>query len=404
MLSGVASGAVNVYRMVIILVVLVCAGCNLGFTGEGAPASFEGPPIIHIAAPSPNQTFLAGATVIVQARVENAGPDLARISVLLDDALLGEKVNPNKTNAAVLPLTIDWPTSNTGEFKISVLAERGDGELSREDVHIRVIAESSAESAATSETARQEAVAPEPRDATANRQPEAAEDEEQPTDQPAPAPTEAEPAVSGTSRVAGTMTQPARIRVGPGATYDLVGNLDENLEVMIVAVNPSREWYRIAYNDLEDAWVYAEFVQPAGDISGLPVETGPPMPAEQGVNLVVVDVQLEPPVVCNQQATVRARIRNEGTDEAGNVAWVIAEPVLVSDGSSLLENPPLAYLKTLDAEEEDTVEFLLTLTTHADQEQFIRIVVDSGNHLPETDETDNSGNSASFILQKGECG
>ena len=91
------------------------------------------------------------------------------------------------------------------------------------------------------------------------------------------------------------MTQPARIRVGPGATYDLVGNLDENLEVMIVAVNPSREWYRIAYNDLEDAWVYAEFVQTAGDTSGLPVETGPPMPAEQGVNLVVVDVQLEPP-------------------------------------------------------------------------------------------------------------
>ena len=86
------------------------------------------------------------------------------------------------------------------------------------------------------------------------------------------------------------------------------------------------------------------------------------------------------------------------------MAWVIAEPVLISDGSSLIENPPLTYLKTLDAEEEDTVEFLLTLTTHVDQEQFIRIVVDSGNHLPETDETDNSGNSASFILQKGECG
>ena len=72
----------------------------------------------------------------MQARVENAGPDLARISVLLDDALLGEKVNPNETNAAVLPLTIDWPTSNEGEFIISVLAERGDGSYAREDVSI----------------------------------------------------------------------------------------------------------------------------------------------------------------------------------------------------------------------------------------------------------------------------
>ncbi len=402
MQSGVASGRVKVCRLALILVLLVCAGCNLGVIGEGAPASFEGPPIIHIAAPTPNQTFLAGATVIVQARVENAGPDLARISVLLDDALLGEKVNPNETNAAVLPLTIDWPTSNTGEFKISVLAERGNGEFAREDVNILVIAESSAESSTTSETARQDTVSPEPRDATADRQPDAAADGEQPPEQPPPAPTE--PAVTGASRVAGTMTQPARIRIGPGATYDLVGNLDENLEVMIDAVNPSREWYRIAYNDLSDAWVYAEFVQPVGDTSGLPIETGPPMPAEQGVNLVVIDVQLAPPIVCNQQTTARARIRNEGTDEAGNVAWVIAEPVLISDGSSLLENPPLAYLKTLEAEEEDTVEFPLTLTTHAGQEQFIRVVVDSGNHLPETDETDNTGNSAVFILQPGDCG
>ena len=76
----------------------------------------------------------------------------------------------------------------------------------------------------------------------------------------------------------------------------------------------------------------------------------------------------------------------------------------MSDGSSLLENPPLAYLKTLEADEEDTVEFPLTLTTHVDEEQLIRVVADSGNHLPETDETDNSLNSASFILQKGECG
>ena len=146
MQSGVASGRINAYRLMLVTVLLVCAGCNLGFPGEGALATFEGPPVIHIAAPSPNQTFLAGATVIVQARVENAGPDLARISVLLDDALLGEKLNPNETNAAVLPLTIDWPTSNAGEFKISVMAERGDGTLAREDVSILVISKASLES------------------------------------------------------------------------------------------------------------------------------------------------------------------------------------------------------------------------------------------------------------------
>ena len=388
MQSGVASVRINAYRLVFILVLLICAGCNLGIAGERAPASFEGPPVIKIASPSPMQTFLAGATVFVQARVENAGPDLARISVLLDDALLGEKRNPNETNAAVLPLTIDWPTSNVGEFKISVIAERGDGSFAREDVSVLVIAEASENSATMAGTTRPVVATPKPPDT---------EDRET-------SPAEAEPAIADDIRVAGTMLQPARIRQGPGATYDLVGNLDENHEIMIVAVNPTRSWYRISYDDQVDAWVYAEFVRPAADMSGVPVETGPPLPAAEGVNLVVVDVQIESPLVCGQESIVRARIRNAGADEAQSVAWVIAEAVLMSDGSSLTEDPPPAYLKTLKANEEYTVEMPVTLTTHFDEEQLIRVVVDSGNHLPEIDETDNTRNSASFVLQKGDCG
>ena len=371
---GVESGRINACRLTLIWVLFICAGCNLGSSGIAAPPSFEGPPVIKIAAPAPDETFLAGATVIVQARVENAGPDLTRISVLLDDALLGEKLNPNESNATVLPLTIDWPSSNAGEFQISVVAERGDGTIAREDVRIFVVSE---EGPASAESGLRQ----------------------QPDETPP-----ASEAAAGGRRVAGTMLQPARIRLGPGATYDLVGNLDENHEVLIVAINPSREWYRISYDGQVDAWVYAEFVRPAADISGLTVETGPPLPAAAGVNLVVLDVEIMSPLVCGQESIVKARIRNAGADEAQSVAWVIADAVLMSDGSSLIENPPPAYLKTLEANEEDIIEFPLTLTTHFDEEQLIRVIVDSGNHLPETDETDNSRNSASFILQKGDCG
>lgn len=372
MQSGVASLGINAYRLTLFLIMLICPGCNLGITGGGAPASFEGPPVIKIASPSPNQLFLAGATVIVQARVENAGPDLARISVLLDDALLGEKLNPNVTNAAVLPLTIDWPTSSVGEFKISVLAERGDGTFAREDLSILVVAEPSGESAPPA------AGAPEKLEAPA-------------------------PAAAGESRVAGTMLQPARIRRGPGATYDLVGNLDENHAITIIAVNPTRAWYRISYDGQEDAWVYAEFVSAAADISAVPVESGPPLPAADGVNLALVDVLLELPLLCGQESIVRARVRNAGADEAQSVAWVIAEALLARDGSSLIEDPPPAYLKTLKPDEEVTIEIPITLRTHFDQEQFLRVVVDSGNHLPETDETDNTLDSAAFVLRQGDC-
>ena len=63
---------------------LLASGCSLGVpAAEVAAPAFAGPPQIRIASPLPDQTFLAGTTVIVQARIENAGPDLARISVLL---------------------------------------------------------------------------------------------------------------------------------------------------------------------------------------------------------------------------------------------------------------------------------------------------------------------------------
>jgi len=387
MQSGAASLWVRAFRLTLLGVALLCAGCNLGFIGQEASPSFDGPPEVRIVAPAPNQTYLAGAKVIVQARVENAGPDLARISVLLDEALLGEKLNPNETNAAVLPLTIDWTASEAGEFKISVLAERGDGAFDREDVSIAVLSQAALESGETADSAGPEVAQP----AVAEPIAQSAES--------ASAPFRAD-----ASGVAGRMTQPARIRVGPGAAHDLLGNLDENLEVLIVAVNPSREWYRIEYDDPIDAWVYAEFVRVEGDIAGLPVETGPPLPAAQGVNLLLLDVQVEPPVVCNQESTVRARIRNDGSDETQNVAWVIAEALLLSDGSALSENPPLAYLETLRAGEEDMVEMPITWTGGAGEGQFIRVVVDSGSHLPETDEMDNAGSSASFVLERGGCG
>ena len=267
--------------------------------------------------------------------------------------------NSIQTKAAVLPLTLDWPTSSTGDFTISVLAERGDGSFAREDVRVIVVAEAG-------------------------------------DDPPTTAVTTPEIAAEGT--VAGTMLQPARIRLGPGASYDLVGNLDANQEIAIVAVNATGTWVRISYNDQANAWVYAEFIHTIGDLSQLPVEAGPPRQAAGGVNLVLEEVRIAAPIICGQ-----ARIRNAGADDTASVAWVIADAVLASDGSALVEDPPPAYLNVLRADEEIMIEIPIVLTRRVDEEQFIRVVVDSGNHLPETDETDNMMSSAPFVLQRGEC-
>lgn len=136
MYAGIARSRLR--AAMLLLVSLICAACNLDAPPDEATSRFDGPPVIHIAAPQPGQIFQAGATVIVQARIEKAGPDLARVAVLLDEAVLGEKLLPNESAAAVLPLTIDWPTSQAGQFTLSVLAERADGSASREDVSVEV--------------------------------------------------------------------------------------------------------------------------------------------------------------------------------------------------------------------------------------------------------------------------
>lgn len=375
-----------------LLVALLVAGCNLNSAGVGAPAQFEGPPVIHIAAPLPNQTYLVGTTVMVQARVENAGPDLARIAVLLDDQLLGEKLNPNETEAAVLPLTIDWPTSNIGQHKISVLAERGDGVSAREDVHILVIADETGEAADTA------AAETGPTDTGETASETARDDAAQPA-----ATTPPEAAGTGESQVPGTVIQPSNLRLGPGTAYELLGSLPKDEQVLIVAVNPARDWYRISYADLDNAWIYSDLLSPSGDISGVPVETGPQAASEDGVNLVLDELLIADAITCNQPFDVFVRISNKGNAAPLTGAWVSAEAILNSTGESLTGQEQPHNLRILQPGEEEVLTINLTLSLHVEEEQTLRVAVDSGNHVAETDEGDNTG-SVPFTLARGNCG
>lgn len=372
----------------LILALLISASCNLNAMPDGASTPFEGPPVITIAAPQPNQTFLVGTTVIVQARVENAGPDLARVAVLLDEALLGERLEPNETNAAVLPLTIDWPTSNTGQFTISVVAERGDGSAAREDVSIEVI--SRQHPAGVSAETQPTTVATETAVPPASTAPTAA----------AAAPADPEP-----SSVPGTVLRVVNLRPGPGvASGQPLGSLLADTEVMIVAVNPARDWFRITYGDSGDAWIDASFVEAADDTAGLPVETGEPPPAEEGVNLQIASIELDPAApICGQGTTIRATVFNSGSLDSQTSPWVSAKAHRLSDDSVIAENAETTYLPKLNAGEETVLEMSITIAAYYGQRQQIRVTVDAGNHILETNENDNTGSSQEFELSQGDC-
>ena len=389
MQAGTAASRHIASSLFLLLTMLACASCNLNVMSD----RFEGPPVIHIAAPLPNQTYLAGTTVIVQARVENAGPDLARVAVLLDDALLGERLQPNESSAAVLPLTIDWPTSNSGLYTISVVAERADGDAAREDVTIEVVS-------------RQRPEGPQPTD-IATTAPQPATPPPSTPDLPSsPAPTQTtEPADLGPSRVAGRILTVANLRPGPGVDSGLpLGSLHAETEVVIVAVNPEGDWYRITTGDGGDGWIDARFVEVSEATAGLPVDSGEaPLPPE-GVNLLVSNIDLEPSApVCGLATTIRATVRNSGTLDSQTRPWVSAKAHLLSDQSVLAENAGTTYLTQLKAGEETTLEMSITMTAKYGQAQFILVTVDSGDHILETNESDNSGRSAEFELSQGNC-
>lgn len=369
--SGTTASLIRAWLLAAL--VLAGAGCNLVFAPPGAAARFSGPPQIVIAAPLPNQTFLAGTTVIVQARVENAGADLARISVLLDEALLGEKINPNETGAATLPLSIDWPTSNPGNYQLAVTAERGDGTSARADVMIRVIAQGESQPSA-----------PDSAETMSDADGDAGDAATDALDQP---------------HVTATLAQPSELRRGPSADHDIIGELDMDATVVIVAVSAYRDWYRIQHEDEEQAWLLAESVGEV-DISGLPAEMGPPPPLP---NLVVEDLRVQPdPPVCGEEIAVSATIRNIGTHRAPTLGLPIIE-ALRSDDGEVITADPITLMQGLDADESYQLGAALTLREPLGTDLVIRVTV-GGIQVAETDSSDNSATSQPFILAAGDCG
>ena len=394
MQSGVAKQRLSAFVAMQLLFLLFLAGCNLNFAPGDSSPSFDGPPLIHIAAPQPGQKFQAGATVIVQARVENAGPDIARVAVLLDEKVMGERLSPNETGAEILPLTIDWPTSNEGDYTIAVIAERGDGSSVREDVSIMVVPQGQDETpiaAPATQVSADLSAAPAQAEATSAS-------ERMPDDS-------AQPTATGPREVSGRVIRPAPLRPGPGAdSGQPVGSLMVDDEVLIIAVNPARNWYRIRRGEQIDAWVDASLISAADDLSGLPVETGAPQAPSVGVNLVVTSLDLVPDTpVCGQPTIVRATVRNSGAVDSQTSPWVTAQAHLLSDDSVQAQNPNTVYLPTLQAGEETLLEIPLTLTGRFAELHVIRVTVDQGNHVIETHENDNIGASSQFELSQGAC-
>ena len=422
------------HRLFVLLlmgVTFIFAGCSLsapgGGDGNAEQTTFDGAPIVRIFSPLPNQTFLEGTTVNVQARVENAGPDIAKVSIFLDDALVGEQVNPNSVGASAFSVTIDWVTSNQGQFEIAVIAERADGSTSnRETVKVSVIKQATVggnnnptATDTTSGNNNQSAPDASPTTATSNQPstpvpppPTAAitNTPQPPTNTPPPT------ATLTPSKPMAVIISGANLRKGPSTVFEPpVGSIAANQESEIVAVNPARDWYKIRYFNSE-AWIFGQLVRTSGDLSKLPVDAGPPTPipatatplptatpVPNPVNLYVVNIAIDPhPLRCQKTSEIQVTVGNNGTSNAESGGKILVEAILVSSGA-VLESTATIF-GPIAAGAQQTASANITVGTNFDELQRIRVTVDIDNQISENNEGDNSSSTGTdYVLQKANC-
>lgn len=411
--------------LLLLMISLVVSACDFPNSSDSdEPITFEGPPIVRIETPLNGDNYQEGVGINIQARVENAGPDIARISILVDDIIVGEQTSPNTEGAASFTVNTGWPATGVGQHTISIRAHRSDGMVSNPaNVTINVVAAPNANEAQATDSAPQEEVP-----TTDNTVQEATQDNSAQQIAPSntfvpPPPTNAAantPAATSTPApptATATLSRPqirvstgANVRRGPGLVFDPpVGSLAANAIANILAVNPAGTWYKIQYYAGE-AWISAQVVEVTGDITSLPRDAGPatPVPAtntpvptptsNSQVDLTITLVNISPhPLVCAQSSEIQITIVNVGTTTSTATEVVVRD--IYNGQVSTSSNAPVP---ALGPNAQHVAIIYLTVSTNIAEGHTTRVVVDPNNAVPELDEGNNT-NDTPYVLAAGGC-
>lgn len=417
---------VRLLRLSLLLVILavvgsILAGCNLNAsTNTGA---ITGAPVVQIVSPEAGTTYLEGVAVNVQAQITNAGADIDRVEIALDDVLLTTLSAPNEDNAAAFALTHGWTAAGVGEHKIAVTAFRGDGSASEPaSVTLSVMAGDgsiiqSLPSPAAQETQPTRMMLPSvtPRDNSGGA-----------TAQPTVAPTQAATATSVPTSASGAVTtaptasfnQSINVRRGPGLEFDPpIGSFAAGQTTTILAVSTSGDWYKVRYGGGE-GWVFSGLTTVSGDTSSLPRDPGPPRPTprpvtatpvvatqasaqQTGANLVAGNVTFDPPSpTCNQTFTVRFDVANLGTEATNGSGTVTLVDARAADGS--VQGQTVGGFPVIQVGQTFRVDMPMTISTWYAEQHRITLTIDQANQIPESNSNDN-GISVEYTLNRGDC-
>jgi hypothetical protein len=422
-----------------LVLLLTLAACNLTAPG-GGEAGISGPPIVQIAAPNANATYLMTVTVNILGLVTNAGSDLDRIEILVDDTIIQTLNDPNPGGAASFSIAQTWQPTSEGEHTISITAFRADGSSSNPaSVTINVIAEGAMEmteepAAQPEATEADDEPAPttasnnpaptravQPTQAPAQPQPTQAPNQPRPTTAPTnpPAPT-AVPASATPSTPQVTINQGVNVRNGPGTNFAVIGSLAANQTAELLGRSPDSTWLKIRYYASNAAWIASQFATASVDVSTLEVDVGPPTPipptptplatptpiptatVATSVNLVAGQIRLSPAEPrCNETFNITVDVANQGTTAFNGGGSLSVQDVRASDGTNAGTTNG-AFGAIQPGQTVNSGNIPLTISTYTGEQHRIIVIIDPNNAVAETNESDNRM-ELTYTLLKANC-
>lgn len=410
-------GRIFRFGLLPILLMVLLTACTLPAREDTLEvAQVSGVPVVQFASPLPNTTYLADVPVIIQLRVTNAGADIDRVEISVDDTIIATLPSPNPAGDYYFTVTQTWQSDSVGSHKISAIAYRQDGTSSAESsVMMNIVSEIPSVGGEPSATPTTEALP----SATPTVVQETSAPTELPTDAPTQAPqvtnTSQPPAATATSGVPIARSEGVNIRRGPSTNFEPpLGVLAPGMEAEVLALNLAGDWIKIRYNGTSEGWVFLALTEVEGDISGLPREAGPPIPTlpppsatpvpaatnppAAGANLVINGFELQPrDPFCNQNAQAFVNVANVGTAATGAGTTVAFISVDAADGQSdfLSVSAPIPSIAP-------GANFLVVIdyvdSSGGAKAKRAVAVVDPDRVIPETNDNDNTSNSIEYVL------
>lgn len=404
--------------LLLIAVVAVLAACTpTAEDGESQTTAFEGPPQVRILSPQPDAVYLQDASVVISTRIENAGPDISTVSLMINGVNIGT-TDASAQTAAAFSVETSWPATTPGDYTLEVVAMRDDG-TSSDPASVMFSVQGEVEPQVT-DTPTEDAASQ--TDTTSNggtdnaAQPAATATtpptQTQQSQQVAPEPTTAVPPTA--SFPTATTLQGANIRRGPGVNYEPpLGSVLAGETFRILArnsePNADRAWFRIeVFNS--SGWIAGWLVDVTGDISNLPVENPPPPPPTATpaptntpvpvaeVDLSIVDWSTNPPTPsCLQTATTSITVANSGSSPSTQTNVVLQD---IHNGNQQAVSS--ATIPALQPGQNVTVQITLTVSTFFGEGHRYLATVDPDNAVAEIHE-DNNTRQFDYTLQQGGC-